>query len=78
MPKLLSDLRRLPKAQLKSINKDELIDSILASTDFEDVALQYVTEKLYEVVQELPQVKIALTNKESPINKRMTASQHTV
>ena len=78
MPKLLSDLRRLPRGQLKSINKDELIDSIMASTDSDDVALQYVTEKLNEVMQELAQVRTALTSAESPINKRVTELQQQV
>ena len=55
-----------------------MIDSILASTDSDDVALQYVTEKLSEVMQELTQVKTALTSTESPINKKVAELQQQV
>ena len=75
MPKSLSDLRKLQRSQLKAINKDELIDSIMAVQDPDDVALHYVTEKLNDVVQELSQLKNAITSPDSAFNKRFTELQ---
>ena len=78
MPKSISDLRKLQRSQLKSINKDELIDSILAVQDPDDVALHYVTEKLNDVMQELAQLKIAITSPDSAFNKKITELQNQV
>ena len=78
MPRSMSELRKLPRSQLKNINKDELIESIIAVQDPEDVALHYVTEKLNEVMQELSQLKNAITSPESAYNKRITDLQEQI
>ena len=63
---------------MKAINKDELIDSILTVQDPDDVALHYVTEKLNDVMQELAQLKIAITSPDSAFNKKITELQNQV
>ena len=44
--KSLADLRKMPKAQIKSITKDELIDTILAASDVDVGAVARLEGKL--------------------------------
>lgn len=78
MPRSISELRKLPRSQLKTINKDELIESIMTVQDPDDVALHYVTEKLNEVMQEMAQLKSAITSPESAFNKRIIDLQEQI
>ena len=78
MPKPLSELRKLPRSQIKAITKDDLIDSIMAEQDPDDVALHYITDKLNDVMQEIAQLKNAITSPESAFNKKIIALQDQV
>ena len=51
MAKQISELRSMPRYQLNRINKDELVESILASNEEEGLA--NIVKKLNDVMTEL-------------------------
>lgn len=67
----LSDLRKLQRNQLLKINKEELIDTIISSTDETD-ALDKITKRLDEVMEEMKMLKNMITSPDSQINKKYT------
>lgn len=73
MARQLSDLRKLQKTQLSRLAKDELIESILASSEQDSIA-----EKLNDVIKELADLKQALTSPGSAINTKITELQQQV
>ncbi|XP_071529864.1 uncharacterized protein [Panulirus ornatus] len=66
-----SDLRKLQRNQLVKINKDELIDIILASTPAND-EFQQLNQKLEDVMKEMEALKTTLMSPDSIINKNYT------
>lgn len=61
----------MQRSQLSKINKDELIDSILASRENEELAS--VTKVLNDVVAELDSLKMLVTSPDSVANKKIAA-----
>ena len=73
MARQLSDLRKLQKTQLSRLSKDELIESILASSEPDSIAL-----KLNDVIKELADLRQAITSPGSVINTKMAELQQQV
>ena len=71
MARQLSELRKLQRHQLKQINKDDLIESILTS-DPDEGSLHDVTQQLTSVVKEISDIKSMLLSPDSSVNKRIT------
>ncbi len=70
MARPLSELRKMQRNQLKSVNKDELIESILSFQ--EDVALQTVTSKLDTLMNEMSDLKKTIATQDSTVLKKIT------
>lgn len=66
--KQLYDLRKLHRNQLAKINKDELIDSILASNNDGD-EFHRISQRLEEVMKEMQALKTAIVSPDSLINR---------
>lgn len=60
----------MQRNQLKSVNKDELIESILSFQ--EDVALQTVTSKLDTLMNEMSDLKKTIATQDSTVLKKIT------
>ena len=75
MAKSLCDLKKMQRNQLSRLNKDELIDSILAAPDPNDGQLLEVTNKLHALVVEVTELRRAVTAPDSNINKRFDQLQ---
>ena len=69
--KQLSELRNLPCSQLFKINKDDIIDSILASGEEND-ELAKINKRFDEVMNEMQTLKNMITSPDSQINKNYT------
>lgn len=69
--KQLADLRKLWRNQLAEINKDVLIDIILASTPAND-EFQQLNQKLEDVMKEMQALKATIVSPDSIINKNYT------
>lgn len=67
----LSDLRKLQRNQLIKINKEDLIDSILAS-NAEDGELAKLNKRLDDVMNEVKLLRDMITSPESILNKNYT------
>lgn len=78
MAKSLSDLRKMQKSQLTKINKEDLIDSILAAQKDEPPALKIIEEKLSVVMTEMAELKRVITSPEGFIAKKITELQERV
>ena len=63
MAKQISELRSMPRYQLNRINKDELVESILASNEEEGLA--NIVKKLNDVMTELESLKSLVTSPDS-------------
>ena len=72
MAKQMTDLRGMQRNQLQRINKEELIDIILASND-EKGNLEDITKKLSEVMTELDTLKRLVTSPDNATNKKISA-----
>ena len=72
MAKQMSDLKGMQRNQLQRINKEELIDVILAANNEKDNLLE-ITKKLTEVINELESLKSLVTSPESAANKKIAA-----
>ncbi len=71
MARPLSELRKIPRGQLARINKDELIDSILAAQDTEESPmLKAMDAKLSNVMAEVAELKAAVTSPDSFITRK--------
>lgn len=57
MAKPVGDLKKIPRAQLARIDKDELIESILAATDPSETLIQDLKEKLNELTNEVKELR---------------------
>lgn len=78
MAKSLSELRRLQRGQLSRINKEDLIESILAAPDPSEGLLQDMAEKFRDLVKEVAGLKQAVTSPDSNINKKVSELQDQV
>lgn len=67
MPRQIAELRSLQRSQLKQLNKDDLIESILSSN--EDEPLQAITGQLASLLQEINELKAMLSSPDSVVNK---------
>lgn len=67
--KSLSELRKLQRNQLARINKDELIDIILATADGDGELTEKIDKRLEAMMKEMQALKTAITAPDSPINK---------
>lgn len=65
MARNLADLRRMQRGQLARINKDELIDHILAAKDDDAPAICALDQKLSAVMDEVTKLKEAITSPDS-------------
>ena len=74
MSKSLSELRKLPRSQLRSITKEELIESTMAPAANEDF-LRSLNDKMTSFSEELADLKNLLISPESVINKQLTRMQ---
>ena len=75
MARQLSELRRLQRNQLIKINKEELIESILASGK-DDEGLAGITRKIDLVMTELDSLKALVISPESAINKKIAVLEN--
>ena len=71
----ISELKQMQRAQLKSINKDVLIDCILASRDTDETTGQELDGKLAQIVSDLADLKRSITAPESTINQKLMNMQ---
>lgn len=78
MARNLSDLRRMQRNQLARINKEELIDTILAAQDDELPALSSLEEKLNAVMAEVAEVKAAITSPDSFVTRKFVELQEKI
>lgn len=66
--KSLSDLRKLPRNQLLKINKDDIIESIIAAGEAKD-ELAHISKRFDEIMDEMKTLKDMITSPDSQINK---------
>lgn len=70
MAKSLSDLRHMQRNQLMRVNKEEIIDIILAEPERDDGQLRTLTDTLHTLVTEVTDLRKAVTAPDSVINKK--------
>lgn len=75
MAKSLSELRKLQRTQLTRLTKEELVDSILAEPERDEVLLKVLMETLTALVTEVAELKKVVTSPDSAINKKFIALQ---
>ena len=75
MAKSLSELRRMQRSQLTRINKEDLIESILATPDANEGLVQSLMERMNELVSDVKELTKAVTAPDSHINKRLHEMQ---
>lgn len=73
--KSLADLRKMPRAQLKAINKDELIDCIMSANDREMGVLTRLEEKLAVIANELSEFRRTFSTLEATVDKKLAEMQ---
>ena len=64
MAKSLNDLRKLQRNQLKSVNKDDIIDAILAADDDAAVSARH-DSKLDQIMKELTELCTIISTHEN-------------
>ena len=62
MARSLSDLRKMQRTQLKSVNKDELIEAIITSTDADAGGMVMLQDKLTQIATDLKAVKTSIAS----------------
>lgn len=75
MARSMAELRLMQRAQLKTINKDILIESILASKDGDLGTVSVLEDRLTAIANELSELKRAISSPESDINKKLAEMQ---
>ncbi|MPC55662.1 hypothetical protein E2C01_049604 [Portunus trituberculatus] len=70
MAKSLSELRQMQRSQLTRINKEDLIESILAAPDANEGLVQGLMERLNELASDVKELTKAVTAPDSYINKK--------
>ena len=77
MAKQLSELRKMQRHQLNKVNKDELIESILAAGQ-EVEGLPSIMNKIDEVIKEMDSLKALVISPQSVINKKIASLESKV
>lgn len=70
MAKSMNDLRKMPRTQLARINKEDLIESILAAPDPSETLVQDLMERLNALASEVKELRKDVAAPDSYINKR--------
>ena len=71
MSRSLSDLKKLPRNQLTRINKEELIDTIMATQEGEQIpGMKELHDKFAAVMSEMAELKKLITSPESAFVKK--------
>ena len=76
--KSLTDLRKMPRAQIKNITKDELIDTILSAADVDVGAVARLEEKLLSIATELSELRRTISSSEKNTNKKLEEMQERI
>lgn len=76
--KSLADLRKIPRTQLKSITKDELIDSILSASDADVGVVARLEERLLSIATELSEIRRSITVSERDIGRRLAEMEEKI
>ena len=74
----INDLRRMERAQLSRVNKDVLVNCILASKNTSQEPNVQLQQKLEEITRELVDLKDKITSPESVFNKKIAHMQHQI
>ena len=75
MAKSLADLKLLPKAQIQKINKDDIIDIIIAAKESGDGSLSRVEERLDALFHEMSALRQTVSNFEDSSKKKLQEMQ---
>ena len=75
MARPLTELSRMQKHQLKTINKDELIESILAYQEPSDSVTKALEDRLSVICTEITDIKQSIVSPESAFNKKISELQ---
>lgn len=78
MPRTLNELLQMQRNQLTRINKDELVDILLAAERHEGNSAQIVLARLKELVAEMATLKQALISPNNSINMKVEKLQEKV
>ena len=78
MAKALSDLRRMQRSQLSRLTKEDFIDSILTAPETRDEQLLELTNKLHTLVNEVADLKKAVTASSTGVNNKIDHLQDQV
>ena len=78
MAKAVSDLRRMQRSQLSRLTKEELMDSILSAPEARDEQLLELTNKLHTLVNEVADLKKAVTASSTGVNIKIDHLQDQV
>ena len=76
--KSLTDLIKMQRNQLKSVNKDELIDAILSADDTEAVMATRIEVQLSNVARELNELRQTIATSEDQVNKKLAEMQEKI
>lgn len=76
--KSLTDLIKMQRNQLKSVNKDELIDAILSAGDTDAVMATRIEVQLSNVAKELSELRQTIAASEDRVNKKLTEMQEKI
>lgn len=71
----LVDLRKLQRTQLKSINKDDIIDAILSAGDADIGPTSRLEERLSSIASELADLRQVITSSVTNTNKKLEDMQ---
>lgn len=78
MSRTLNELLQMQRNQLTRINKDELVDILLAAQQQDVNSTQAILARLTELVAEVATLKQAVTSPDSAINKKVEELQQQV
>ncbi len=74
----MADLRKMPRAQIKNITKDELIETILSASEVDVAALARLEERLSSIATELSELRRAISLSESNTDKKLAEMQEKI
>ena len=74
----LADIRKMPRAQIKSINKEELIDTILSAADVDVGAVARLEERLVSIATELGELRRTISTSETNTKKKLEDMQEQI
>lgn len=74
----LVELCKLQRTQLKSINKDDLIDAIMSAGDGDVAVGSRLEEQLTTIARELTELRQTITSSERSVDKRLAEMQEKI